>query len=490
MSLNINIEAEFNITQKKSKKILKNNIYYEISQNGYFYDNNPGLINLESQKYEDTAIEPFIIAHPLDFDSIVEEIEKMEEMEDDNNYNKFNLYDLKKENFFKKREVIFWKFSKLDFSFQTTAKEKVKDKIVAFTNEYGLLSTGTPIISDKYKKNISSIQNNKKSNWDYSNLTIQDMNTYYIILKGEPLSLWLQEIIQMRSLVLLWKAIEKKNYNLLKKIFSVFDYNFSANNKEKTYHDLNTQSKVCDSNTQLIEYRLFPSKDILNNYINLISKNDELSKEEKNIFDDTLEFSKHKKNKLEEKCINGVMKNIDGYIISANKKNLTRNELISHGKLLLNNLLKIKLTSLFSINSNTSESNEFFIKFTNNGVKIVPPNLLTYLWYEFYDLTTENKEIGWCSVCGAPQDITNKRSNWKKHKKCSNREAQKKYRDWDYLKNDKKSKEEIITSWKNISWGQAIDIEEIKKWLDKKEKEKKKELVILIALKLYFDELN
>lgn len=508
MFFNIDIESDFNITTKKSKKIFKTNIFYKISKNGYFYDNYPGLINLKSYEIEKTAKESFIIAHPLDFNSLVEKIE------DKNIYDKSDLYNFKKEKFPKGKENVFWEFSKSILSFDFTTNDEFKEKIINFTNKYGLLTEGTLIISDKYKKNIDSIEKNKKKSWEHSDLTTQKMNTYYIILKGESIILWLKEIIQMRSLVLLWEAIEKKNYNLLKKIFYVVDhnyyniYNLQSNYNEKTYNTLNkffnivnhdyykkiqiyeppnnnekndvyfklkTLTNIFNNNTRLIKYRLFPYENLLNNY-NDSSFNNDYSKDKNDNFDERLEWTNSRKDKFKEKSINGFMKDKNGNLIFLlNKEELDRNELIYYGKLLLNNLLKIKLTSLFSLYLNTTESNEFFMKFTEDGVKIVPPNLLTYLWFEFYNLTKEKKEIGWCSVCGGPEDITNKNSRWEKHKKCSNREAQKKYRDWNYYKSGKRSKEKIINTWKDLSWGQAIDIKDIKKWFNKKVKEKKKE---------------
>jgi hypothetical protein len=484
MNYIIDIESDFNTTEKKLKNFYETDFCWSISENGYFYDNNPGLIDQKFSDYKGTSEDPMVIAKPLKSSRLIDKIEN-----DETN----KLYDFKKECFNDKERFIFWDFSKLDFSFQSNSKEEVKEKIVYFANEYGLLTKGSKIISDKYSEHIDKINPKKIDKWEQSRSIIKDRNYYYFILQGESLSLWLKEIIQMRSLVLLWEAIEKENHDRLKKIFTVAVHNYykdykiykkPINNELKNVHStINKYNSLFNSNSYKIKYKLFPSYDILNEFNN---SNPENKKEDD--FFENLGGSISIKNSIEGKYIGGLLKNREGNKINKfNSKDLTKNELIEYGNILLNNLLKIKLTKIFKLyNKNNSE--DFFVKFTDKGIKITPPNLLSYMWYELYKLSQENVEVGWCAVCGGPEDITDRRSNWKKHEICLNRESQKKYRDGKALINNKKTRRKILNEWKNISWGQAIDIGEIKEWLDKKEKEK--ELVILIALKLYFDELN
>jgi len=103
-------------------------------------------------------------------------------------------------------------------------------------------------------------------------------------------------------------------------------------------------------------------------------------------------------------------------------KSFDRKEVVRPAKLLLNKLLQSILQNyLFDFDSD----NQAKINFVNGGVEIRPHNLLSYMWYEFYKLTSKDKEIGWCDLCGGPEDISNKRSDWKVHNICNKYRLQK-----------------------------------------------------------------
>lgn len=424
---------DLSISDKNQKKIFKTDISYPISKNGYFVDDYPALVEPDFHNYKSTD-EAFIIASPKKIDCLAQQIENK------NNYHTLEIYDYNSKDFSKIKELVFWKFSQLKFDFKKNSYEEIKKSIVKFAKNYGLLTEGSNIISDEFSKNKNDIDKENIDKWSQNRSIIADKHYYHVILKGEMLSLWLKEIMQMKSLLLLWKALEKEDFTYLNKVFSVNTNIYYTPYKKFTNNEIKLEFNKLNKEYKFpINYKIFPSYNI------------------------------------SDQCIMGKLTdNNEKTIIKKNSTTISEDELLKLGFYLLSKLLKIKLTKTFSSYSKDNIG-DFFIKFSEYGMLVVPPNLLSYMWFDFYQFTQYNREVGWCSVCGGPEDITNRRSSWEKHKKCSDREAQKKYRDWNYFTHGKKSKEQIINGWKDISWGQAIDIKDIKKWFNKKVKESKKD---------------
>lgn len=58
----------------------------------------------------------------------------------------------------------------------------------------------------------------------------------------------------------------------------------------------------------------------------------------------------------------------------------------------------------------------------------VPENLLSAMWFQFFQAATGAKKFKRCVVCHQWEDVTNKRSTWTKHPECAGRERTAKYR--------------------------------------------------------------
>jgi hypothetical protein len=52
---------------------------------------------------------------------------------------------------------------------------------------------------------------------------------------------------------------------------------------------------------------------------------------------------------------------------------------------------------------------------------LMPENLLSAMWFQFYQAVTGEKKYKKCEVCHKWEDITNKKSNWSKHPECAGR---------------------------------------------------------------------
>lgn len=473
----IRFNDDFTITKMIENNFYKNDFIYLVSENGCFWDDNTVLIDQKSHDYKKELEEPCIISKPKKIDEITKKIETDNHNKEDDNNKFLSRYKYKKKNFLKKERYIFWEFSQLDFDFQTVTSKEVKNQIVDFANKYGLLREGIKIISDKYSKNAKYIDQDKIGYWEKNRSVTKLMNTYYIILKGESLRSWLKEIIQMRSLVLLWKvlwkAIEENDLDILRKIFTLSHIRHYKNHRLINYvykfkFDCFKYYKLFNSvynpkfKYHLISYTLFPSIELFNK---LHDSNSTPNKN--NECDEFLGGEINIVNNINTKYIGGFLKDNNNLVKKYFFTSFKDNEIIRYSKILLNNLLKIKLTKLFCSYDN---ADKFPIQFNENGIKIVPPNLISYMWYEFYKMSQDDVDIKWCAVCGGPEDCTNKRIDWIKHKICINKESQRRFRELKAHENNNKTKENIVENWNSYDWNLEITIEDVEEWIKKKKK--------------------
>lgn len=336
----------------------------------------------------------------------------------------------KENNLSQKERYLFWQFANLKYYGNKNGITKEKS-ILNFANKYGYLIKGNHMAyTEKYKFDPMKIDYKPLSKFQYDKrLNLGDY--VYIPVPTESIEFWENKMSEMKAITLLWKAIVEEDTKLLNKII---------NWKEKS---------VC--------FTLSPSFEAL-------EKDDEYN----NSFE-------------------GIIAGIDehGNKISWKKfKSFKKNDLIDPAKFLLeqqfNFIFKYYLFGDkkydFDLNENDKNSIKFDntddkkseIIFSNGQTKIIPHNLLSYMWLEFYNLTTDDKDIGWCKLCGGPEDITDKRSDWETHTICNKYRYQKKYRDLKAFEEGKKTKEDIVESWENNRWGIEVTLGDVEKWINEK----------------------
>jgi|Wag4MinimDraft_12_1082652.scaffolds.fasta_scaffold01062_2 hypothetical protein len=426
MFYSIDFEREFNISQKIKKNFNKNQNCFSIPKNGYIWVEGVDLVH-EDNSTENILDIPYLIEKPT---------------------KKPNYKNFIPDN---KEKYIFWEFSHLNYSNTISNSDynfKVKNNIVKFANKYGSLTKGIKLVSSKYSIHSSEHEDSKNYHWaENINKGIKITDRIYFPIYGEPFSLWMIEIMKMQSLIILWKAIIDKDMDILNKIILW--------REDKIY------------------YVLTPSREKLEN----IKKN---MKPQNNNLDNSSKNRKVIVNVNEPLFASGILaekesKNKDQYI-NSDKFNESKNEeVLKLAKFLLKRLVRnITKEVFFKYCKDVQNTMYFPINFNPNKINIIPNNLLSYMWLEFYKLTQKDVEIKWCSLCGGPEDFSKKRSDWENHKICISKFHQKKYQDLKlYEENDDIKEEDIVERWKNNPWNLNITINDVREWINKKEKNKK-----------------
>jgi hypothetical protein len=336
----------------------------------------------------------------------------------------------KEKNLNQKERYLFWEFANLTYS-DNKRKKNNKKLILDFANKYGSLVNGNHMAYTKeYRFSPQKIDPKSLSDFQY-NKRLELGEYAYIPVPTESIAFWEVKISEMKAITLLWEAIVKEETKILNKII---------NWKEKS-----------------VDFILSPSFEELerddgcnNSFTGIIAgkdnEGDKISWEKFKTFkkNDLFEPAKF----LLEQQFNFIFKY---YLFGDKIKTFDLNE-----------------SKKNSIKFDTTDETKSELIFFNGETKIIPHNLLSYMWLEFYNLTTDDKDIGWCKLCGGPEDITDKRSDWETHTICNKYRYQKKYRDLKAFEEGKKTKEDIVESWENNRWNIEVTLEDVEKWIKEK----------------------
>lgn len=421
----IKFHEEVRLSEKIEKNLNKKSNYFLVPKNGYSWVQGVDLVQ-EDNSIKNISDVPYLIKKPTE----------------NADYKKFIPND--------KEKYIFWEFGNLEYSpliSESEINSKVKKQIIDFANKYGSMTKGVKLLSSEYSINYNE-QANNNSYWAKNiNKGIKITDRIYFPIYGEPLSFWIIEIMKMKSLILLWKAIINRNVDTLNKIIKW--------KKGKIYYILTPSFKRLEKARKNKQYQNNNSGDLI---------------EGKKISVDVNGSA----------FISGVLaesksKDKDQYINSDKFDEFEKGEVLEPAKFLLKRLVRnITKEVFFDSYKNIKSSINSPINFNPNKIDILPNNLLSYMWYEFYQLTQEDVEIKWCSLCGGPEDFSKKRSDWENHSVCIRRFHQKKYQDLKlYNENDDIKEEDIVERWKDNPWNLNITINDVKEWIRKKEEDKK-----------------
>ena len=314
----------------------------------------------------------------------------------------------------KGERYLFWKFANLIYSKQRVKSGKGRERILKFANKYGSLVNGKSIVyTKKYSYNYKKTDKINAMKYEKGQL-IPIGDTVYVPTLGEYYEFWTMKIAEMRAIILLWEAIEKKDNEMLNKIIKW--------EENKIHFTLSPDFKALEKDDG-----------VDNSFNGIIAGEDE--------YNGKIDWDKF--------------------------KSFNKGDVIEPARFLLDKLFQVILKDyLFDLESDNYSK----INFVNGDIKLTPHNLLSYMWYEFYSLAKEDKQIGWCELCGGPEDVTNKRSDWKTHSICNKHRYQKKYRDLNAYEEGRKSKEDVVESWKDNRWGLEVTMEDVEQWIEDRKK--------------------
>jgi len=426
----IKFHEEANLSKKIKKNLNKKSNYFSVPKNGYFWVRGVDLVQ-EDNSIKNISDVPYLLEKPTETADYKKLIPK------------------------DKEKYIFWEFGHLEYSpliSESKINSKVKKQIIDFANKYGSLTKGVKLLSSEYSINYNEQENNNSPYWAKNiNKGIKITDRIYFPIYGEPLSFWIIEIMKMKSLILLWKAIIGENID----------------------ENMDILNKIIKWKKDKIYYVLTPSFERL-------EKARKNNQHQNNNSDDLIEGKKISADVNGSAFISGVLAESKSgdknqYINSDKFVEFEKGEVLEPAKFLLKRLVRnITKEVFFDSYKNIKSSINSPINFNPNKIDILPNNLLSYMWYEFYQLTQEDVEIKWCSLCGGPEDFSKKRSDWKNHRICISRFHQKKHQDLKlYKENDDIKEEDIVERWKDNPWNINITINDVKEWISKKEEDKK-----------------
>ncbi|WP_338826277.1 hypothetical protein MTBGP_09810 [Moorella thermoacetica] len=276
--------------------------------------------------------------------------------------------------------------------------------ILEFANNYGMLTYGeTQVLTPKYR--IESGQKGSLRTRGAFGITkvIEEGLTAdnYAIVFGESLRFWQNEIRDMAWAVLVWEALKDKNTDILKRIIywkgeEAVGYVLVNINKEALLQFYNAE-----------EVLRATRPDNWNNFKAYLPEEVTLSTS-------------------------------SGWLAT---KWTSRRELFSRfkpGDLLLPAQYLLQSSINKKLKKYITKPRLLLDDKNNLQPYLMPENLLSAMWYQFYLTVIGEKKYKRCSICGLWADVTDKRSNWSKHPECANRARVKKCRE--------RQKSEVLTN--------------------------------------------
>lgn len=240
-----------------------------------------------------------------------------------------------------------------------------------------------------------------KDNWQFSGLNrIKKNNRVYLKIIGESLSTWIKEINSMRRLVILWKHIQKAELTQKPGVLSKLikwrpdGQAFGYSPSELEYDNTEVSKVQVDDDTIFLIDNLFSQKESLD------------------IFHEFRFGTSIKPSKF----------------------------LLLH--LLNKQLEKYKYKPKLKWENSTLKSYTY------------PEDLLSCMWYQFYQSVTGDKQFKKCEICNAWEDVTEASKNWSMHPSCSARLRQRRFHNYNKVDKKELSLRDVVPHFfgKSLDW--------------------------------------